>query len=185
MGMFDHIVVLDETLQCPHGHTVSEFQTKSFDDPAMTTYLVEGPRVYRVARERIADAAEGSREHWRLETGEAVFQRRHAIEPVSPPGEIVFYTSCSECPPVLIRHDHPHAWGDLVGERQLWVEFRVTFDGGERRIERTSGTREDLVAEIREEGVRVLRDDEPLAIAHREIRAARDAPLSSGRPRRV
>jgi hypothetical protein len=42
-------------------------------------------------------------------------------------------------------------------------------------MERTSGTREDLAAELRNEGLRVMRDDEPLAIAHREIRAAHDA----------
>jgi hypothetical protein len=36
------------------------------------------------------------------------------------------------------------------------------------------------VTELRDEGLRVLRDDEPLAIAHHEVRAARDA----GPPRR-
>lgn len=74
--------------------------------------------------------------------------------------------------------------GDLVDERRLWVEFRATFGPDQpRRIERTSGTREDLVTELREEGLRVMRDDEPLAIAHREVRAARDARLPRGRRR--
>jgi hypothetical protein len=48
MGMFDNVVVLDESLRCPHGHRVEGFQTKSFADPTMDTYLVEGPRVYLV-----------------------------------------------------------------------------------------------------------------------------------------
>jgi len=86
---------------------------------------------------------------------------------------------------VLVRHDRPRAWGDLVDERLRWVEFRATFGSGEgRQIERTSGTREDLAAELRAEGLRVLRDDEPLAIAHHEIRAARDDLSSRRRGRR-
>ena len=50
MGMFDYVVVLDEILRCPHGHRLGGFQTKSFADPAMDTYLLEGPHVYLVAR---------------------------------------------------------------------------------------------------------------------------------------
>lgn len=91
MGMFDTVVVLNESLRCPHGHRVEGFQTKSFADPAMDTYLIE--------------------------------------------------------------------------ERQLWVEFRAAFDPtGQRHIERTSGTRDDLVTELRKDGLRAMRDDEPLAI---------------------
>jgi len=88
--------------------------------------------------------------------------------------------------PCLSAAIGPHAWGDLVDERRLWVEFRATFGSGEpRRIERTSGTRDDLVAELRDDGLRVLRDDEPLAVAHVEIRAAREPPpLRARRARR-
>jgi hypothetical protein len=39
------------------------------------------------------------------------------------------------------------------------------------------------MAELQEEGLRVLRDDEPLAIAHREIRAERAATPRRGRRR--
>jgi hypothetical protein len=181
MGMFDHVVVLDEMLQCPHGHRVEGFQTKSFDDPSMDIYLFAGPSAYRVVRG--GQSEETAAEHWQLDGTEAVFQRRHPIEAILPPREIVFYTSCEECPPVLVRCDRARVWGDLVEERQLWVEFRATFGPGERRrIDRTSGTRDDLITELREEGLRVLGDDAPLAIAHREIRAAREEPLS-GRTR--
>ena len=43
------------------------------------------------------------------------------------------------------------------------------------------------MTELREEGLRVMRDDEPLAIAHREIRAAREGcptryPPAAGAP---
>lgn len=105
-----------------------------------------------------------------------MYRRRHAVRAVAPPGEILFYTTCDGCAPVLVRSDYPCVWGDLVAERRLWVEFRATFGTGQpRRIERTSGTRDDLATELRKEGLRVMRDDEPLAIAHREVRAARDA----------
>jgi hypothetical protein len=182
MGLFDTVVVLDETLHCPYGHSLSGFQTKAFDEPSMDVYLLEGPHVHRVVRGRLADDGEGAAEHWRLDGNSAVFQRRQEVERVIPPGEVVFYTSCGECTPVLVRRDRPHMWGDLVDERQLWVEFRATFGHSEtRRIERTSGTRDDLAAELRGEGLRVLRDDEPLAIAHAEVRAAREKPSRQGR----
>ncbi len=179
MGMFDNVVVLDEVLRCPHGHRVSGFQTKSFDNPLMDDYLLYGPCLYRVVRGGFAESGETAAEHWHLDGNQAVCQRRHAVEAVVPQHEVVFYTSCDECAPVLVRRDRPRAWGDLVDERQLWVEFRATFRPGEsRQIERTSGTREDLAAELREEGLRVLRDEEPLAVAHHEIRAARDETAS-------
>lgn len=173
MGMYDHVVVLDETLRCPHGHPVEDFQTKSFADPWMATYLVAGAHVHLVTPGGLGD--DTSAEHWRLAGDVAVFQRRHAVERINPPGEIAFYTSCGKCPPVLIRSEHPRAWDDLIDERRLWVEFLMTFVDGQRHIECTSGTRDDLMTELRKEGLRVMRDDEPLAIAHHEIRAARDA----------
>jgi hypothetical protein len=185
MGMFDHVVVLDETLCCPHGHRVGSFQTKSFGDASMDTYLVDGPQVYRVASGWFGGSDETAGERWILEGHEAVFQRRHALESVVPLHEILFYTSCGECPPVLVRCDHARTWGDLVDERQLWVEFRATFSPGGLHIERTSGTRDDLVTELRREGLRVIHDDEPLAIAHRELRAAHHAmPPRRSRARR-
>jgi len=175
MGMYDYVVVLDEVLRCPHGHQVDGFQTKSFGEPSMDTYLVEGPRVHLVARAGL-DAGEDDGARWQLEGNEAVYRRRHAVSSVASSGEVVFYTTCHECAPVLVRSDSPRIWGDLVDERRLWVEFRATFGADRpRQIERTSGTRDDLATELREGGLRVMRDDEPLAIAHHEIRAARNA----------
>jgi hypothetical protein len=172
--MYDYVVVLDESVRCPHDHQLDGFQTKSFDHPSMTTYLLSGPHVHLVARAGLDDEGGSVAARWQLNGADAVYCRRHAISLVGP-GEIVFYTTCDECAPVLVRADRLRAWGDLVDERRLWVEFRATFGTDHsRRIERTSGTRDDLANELREDGLRVMRDDEPLAIAHREIRAARD-----------
>jgi hypothetical protein len=75
---------------------------------------------------------------------------------------------------VVLTIPNPHK-SDIGVRLLFWVEFRATFGTDySRRIERTSGTRDDLATELREDGLRVMRDDEPLAIAHREIRAARD-----------
>lgn len=176
MGMYDHVVVLDEILRCPHGHHVDGFQTKSFESPSMETYLVNGPEVHLVARAGLDAGDDNAAARWQMDGDEAVYQRRHAASAIAPPRELVFYTTCGECAPVLVRSDAARAWGDLVEERQLWVEFRATFGPDHpRRIERTSGTRDELAADLRDEGFRVMRDDEPLAIAHREVRAARDA----------
>ena len=41
------------------------------------------------------------------------------------------------------------------------------------KVERISGNREDLLEELRLQGLRVLQDDDPLAAAHREIKRAR------------
>lgn len=185
MGMFDRVVVLDETLYCPHGHPVGGFQTKSLD-AAMDTYLLHGPHVYRVERGLFSDD-EAAAERWTLDGGQAVFQRRQAVEALAPlPPEMVFYTTCRTCEPVLIRSDAARAWGDLVEERRLWVEFRATFGkDGQRHIERTSLTRDELVTELREDGLRVMRDDDPLAVAHCEIRAARNAPSPRRRRARL
>jgi hypothetical protein len=173
--MYDYVVVLDENLRCPHDHQVDGFQTKSFDTPSMATYLLSGPCLHLVARTGLDDDGGKGAGRWKLEGSEAVYSRRHGVSLVVPPAEIVFYTVCDECAPVLVRSDRLRNWGDLVDERRLWVEFRVTFATDQpRRIERTSGTREDLTAQLREDGLRVMRDDEPLAIAHREIRSARD-----------
>lgn len=184
MGMYDYVVVLDEALRCPHGHQVDGFQTKSFEHPSMDTYLFNGPHVHLVERAGLDDGGDNATARWQLAGNEVVYRRRHPVRPVVPPDEIVFYTTCSECAPVLVRSDHARAWGDLVDERRLWVEFCAIFRTDQpRRIERTSGTRDDLVAELREEGLRVMHDNEPLAIAHREVRAARDAGPTRSRRR--
>jgi hypothetical protein len=86
MGMYDHVVVLDEELRCPHNPLVDDFQTKSFDEPSMDTYLFDGSRVFRVA----SDESNGNEsEPWQLHGNEAVYQRRYPAEHVTPAREVV------------------------------------------------------------------------------------------------
>lgn len=179
MGMFDHVVVLDEPLTCPAGHPVAGLQTKSFPDPSMSTYLVQRGRLVRADTrwsrgDADADADEDEREAWRIDGDEAVRETHYRLEPVTPPGDLRVYSHCEVCEPVLTRTDRVSLWGDVVGEHRLFVEYALTFPEHQpMAAERVTGDREALKDELRHNGLRVLEDDEALAVAHREIRRAR------------
>jgi hypothetical protein len=172
MGMYDTVVFLDQPLRCPDGHPLGVFQTKSFPDPSMSTYLIEGGRVARAEHGPWGD--EDERSAWRISGDEAIHERRHTLELVSPPAEVRIYTHCPECDPVLVRVESARSWGDIVHEHRLFVDFCLKFLAGEpMKIERVTGGRENLIEELRRAGLRVLQDDDPLAVAHREIQRAR------------
>jgi len=44
------------------------------------------------------------------------------------------------------------------------------------RVARVTGDRDELMEELRRDGLRVLEDDAPLALAHREIQRAKRGP---------
>lgn len=182
MGMFDHVVMLDEPLACPAGHPLAGLQTKSFPDPSMSTYLIAGDRVVRTAgRSWRDDGDEDERSAWRITGDEAVHETHYRLEPVSPPADLCVYSHCARCEPVLVRTDRASLWGDIVQEHRLFVEFSLQFPEGEpMRVRRVTGNRDELVDELRRSGLRVLEDDAPLALAHREIqRARRESPRGS------
>ena len=175
MGMFDQVVMLDEPLACPEGHPVGDLQTKSFCDPSMSTYLIARDRVVRAARGSWRDETdEDSRSVWRITGDEVVHETRYRMEPLSPPAELLVYSHCARCEPVLVRTDRATLWGDIVQEHRLFVEFSLQFpEGGPMRVKCITGDREELMEELRRNGSRVLSDDDPLAMAHREIQRAR------------
>jgi hypothetical protein len=89
------------------------------------------------------------------------------------PRALRIYASCNWCEPVLTR-----SATDLVREHRLFVDYRLTFGQGEPlRMERLSGTRDELADLMRARGLFVLEDDEPLAYAHRTLKAARRQAL--------
>jgi hypothetical protein len=88
------------------------------------------------------------------------------MRPPHSPGE--------ECEPALVRLDTTRPWGDIVQEHRILVDYRLSFPEGDLlKIERVSGDRDVLLEELRRDGLRVLQDDDPLAVAHREIKRAR------------
>jgi hypothetical protein len=187
MGMFDTVLVVDELreLSCPHGHELRSLQTKDIDEPSMSTYLVHHARLYRAEASDGWSDAGGEIAKWRIEGDRAVREQRHSLSEVRTPLSIQVYGTCEACEPVLVRLASPGLFGDLVNEHALFVDFRLTFRGGEPiQIERTSGTRDDLKRELGMRGVYVLRDDEPLAVAHREFAAARRGREEAPRRRR-
>jgi hypothetical protein len=174
MGMTDTVIILDEglNLSCPAGHVVRCFRTKDFEQPSMDTYLVRAGRLFlAVSDERSAshDEAVG----WDLRGDSAIREHRFSLREIQPTRVLSVYGYCSECDPVLVRCDHATFLGDFVKEYALFVDFNLTFRaGGSVGIERRSGTRADLREDLRSRGVYVLEDDEPLAVAHRELERA-------------
>jgi hypothetical protein len=176
MGMFDTVLVVDDIaeLSCAHGHALRSFQTKDIDEPWMSTYLVHHRRLYRAESVEGGSRAESEHAAWRFEGGAAVREQRYTLSEVRGPLTIDVYGNCNECEPVLVRTDEAGLFGDIVSEHALFVDFRLTFSADALiRVERTSGTRDGLKRELAGRGVYVLRDDEPLALAHRELAAAR------------
>jgi hypothetical protein len=180
MGVFDTIVLLDDSLvaSCAAGHAVRSLQTKDLDQPFMETYLVHGGRLYVTS----SSSKEEAREAWRIEGGSAVREHRFTLSPVTTVRAVRAYASCGTCEPVLVRTNAAaHVLG-LVQEHDVCVDFMLTFRPGKPlQIERTTGTRDDMKADLRGRGLYVLEDHEPLAVAHREVRKAEQTLRSRGR----
>jgi hypothetical protein len=175
MGMFDMIVILDAlpALSCAEGHAVRSFHTKDLPDPAMSTYLVREGRLYLAVEGALESGLEDPRA-WLFEGTDAVHVRRHQLQEAPPPRTLRVYGSCEECEPVLVRNESPQLWSDVVVEHSLVADFRLTFRKGEPlQVERLSGTRQALEAELRARGLLVLTAGDALADAHRELKRVR------------
>lgn len=173
MGLSDEVVILDGVrLTCPEGHVIGSFQTKDLERPTMATYLVHGARLYQaVHSEPLSDADVVA--CWRIVGSVAVREFRYTLREVPSPCTVRVYGHCDACAPVLVRTERAHL-DDLVREHTVHVDYTLRFRTGESVIaHRDSGTRDELRADLRHRGLHVLDDDEPLAVAHREIERAR------------
>jgi hypothetical protein len=174
MGLIDTIHVLDTTVDvtCPHGHRITTLQTKDLD-PSMDAYLICSGRLYRV--DRTAEDADTGR--WRIEGSIAIREYRAPVEEIATTRSVHAYATCSECEPILVRNDALLDWHDLVNEHRLFVDVEFRFRPGEPvQVTRTSGTLDELRNDLVARGQAVLDDEHALAIAHREVSAARDRP---------
>jgi hypothetical protein len=179
MGMSDTVIVLDDlsSLACPYGHSLRSFQTKDLDEPSMNTYLIHGGCLYLASRSGFGGAYDDEPTAWRLQGDDAVLEHRFKVSALAMPRTVRIYTHCGTCEPVLVRTDKPAFLHDIVSEHRLFVDFIVTFRQGEPvQIERTTGNRDDIKADLRRRGLVVLDEAEPLAIAHREIKRAQERP---------
>jgi len=172
MGMFDTILWLDDSAEvaCTAGHRMRSFQTKDFDDPSMRTYLVHQGQLLLATSLKDDDYTE-----WRVDASNAVREQRFALTDLTGPRSLRAYASCDECEPVLVRTEGGSGWfSDLVAEHRVFVDFIFTWQPGDPlQLRRTSGSRDEMKADLLTRGLCVLGDDEPLAIVHREVEAAR------------
>lgn len=141
--------------------------------PSMNTYLVRDGRLY-LARPQDPRGDEGA-SSWRLEGHQAVQEHHFSLKLIDGPRSVRVYGTCQQCPPVLVRTDGTTWLGDLVDEREVFVDLLLTFRPGEPlQVERTSGTRDELKQDLRARGLYVLEDHEALAVAHQEVKRARE-----------
>jgi hypothetical protein len=180
MGLYDTIILVDRSaVVCPHGHEIEQLQTKDFE-PNLETYLVLERTLVRVVA-----GDERPRAVWRPDGARVVEERRHDTEVIAGPQTVRAYGSCDRCEPLLVRTDaRAGGFGDLVHEHSLSVDVQLVLRPGlPLEIVRTSGTRDDLRKDLQRRGLHVLGDDEPLAMAHREAKQARERldALSGGR----
>jgi hypothetical protein len=187
MGTFDMIVILDtlSALRCSEGHALRSFHTKDLPEPAMSTYLVHGGKLYLAAGDDESDNGVEDARAWCIEGAEAIYGRRHQLHEVQSPRALRVYGSCSECEPVLVRSDAPQLWCDIIVEHPLAADFRFTFRAGEPlQVERLSGTRAELENELRARGLFVLTASDALAVAHHELKRARGRVLARAKAAR-
>jgi hypothetical protein len=170
--MYDNVLVLDdpEALCCPEGHPLRSLQTKDFEEPSLATYLLSGGRLYCAIGTGTRSSRGTETERWHVSGTRAVRESCYELREVPGPRRIRVCDLCEECAPVLVRTDHRRYPGDLVSEHPIFVDFTLTFRPGEPlQIERTTGTREAFKRDLAARGLYVLEDNEPLAIAHREL----------------
>ena len=164
MGMFDTIRILGiPALTCAAEHEIPELQTKDLENAMVGYTLHEG----RLDRGRAHDDAVVTAE---AGAGDAlVLVSRRLADPVSLTSEVVVYTSCDECRPVLYLQDGGSGrWGDYVHERRPWCEWKLVFAAGrlERRHAERLETRDAVRRELLAQGLEVLDDDERIARLH-------------------
>ncbi|MSP62093.1 MAG: hypothetical protein EXR72_17515 [Myxococcales bacterium] len=177
MGMFDHVTIISDIrdddrlgFQCPSGHRLERFQTKSFD-PGMDQYYVRAGRLFRLApsrdqsTERVTYIAASPEKLIVHHEQEALF--------LPQTGEVLLYTPCGGCRPVLsLAEGSRSVFGDMVQEHAIFCEFAATFQVGVlTAVERREGTTRDALKEkLQKHGVEILDDDERLARRHFELR---------------
>ena len=169
MGMFDTIVVIDDepAIACPHGHRIRDLQTKDFD-ARMATYLLVGGELKEA---RPIDHSETTR--WTIQGDRAKLEYDHTLVPTYI-RSFEAYGTCDECEPVLVRQDKNMGFfGDIASEHKIFVSMNIEIRDRTIQIKHNEGDRDAMKRDLTSRGLIVLADDEPLAIAHRELKKRR------------
>lgn len=169
MGMFDTIRVIgdDPRLLCAEGHQLDDLQTKDLDCNCDIYWLYNGV-LYRPPGDDEGGARESS---W--DAGGDVLVRRstEAFPRCHTTISFLVYSHCPLCRPVVFARGE--ARGSFIQDgnidtRQPWCEWRIHLAQG--AVEAVSPVRLESRASVREDvefrGLRVLADDDPIALAH-------------------
>jgi hypothetical protein len=181
MGMFDTFIWDKESApKCLEGHQIFSYQTKDLDCN-MDTYYVYKNEVFQYNKHHTTDESVFSTYEKAdiskiAEYPRALLLRRTDMAlPCGFTSTVRMYANCQHCRPVLTAGTGPSWNFDRVQENNVWVELDVKIQGGsikeiahpkESSSFRQAGSRETLKKMLKEQGVLVLEDDNPIAVAH-------------------
>src|SRR5687768_12754022 len=103
MGLNDTIIFLADQLKCAQGHQLHEFQTKHLQNDLSTYYVIGGQLYRHEDRARPRSVATPLPAYYREGRDRMLLTEQRAC-PVSA-GELVVYTACSQCDPVLVEEN--------------------------------------------------------------------------------
>ena len=159
MGMIDTLRLFGpdaSRARCAAGHPAQQtLTTKSFECNQDDYYVFEG-QLYVVGGNTEADELLPS-----IEGGKLALLRRQLAEVVTHHGDVVAYTHCEQCDPIVFEREDL----DRTDHRRVWCEWSLTFERG--RLARVEGgrleTREALREQMLRDGVGVLPDEDRIA----------------------
>lgn len=161
MGLYNDVKFRgggDLLVRCTAGHVLRDLQSKEIESPSAEFVIYDGRLYGDVVHEPETEA---------LVEGAIVRMQRSRLRPKSYTGSARVYAHCFGC--MVLYHDRLMGLGDEVAEREPWVEVVLLFEEG-RLVEIVPyciETRDDVREALASRGLRLLGDDEPLAILHR------------------
>ena len=168
MGMYDDLHLTGMTAdaaKCAHGHSLSDFQTKSLECN-LNSYYVHSGRLYLMTRNEGRRPFANARFE---EIGkELKITYSSVCKSVDHTGEVLVHASCETCEPVYFENESGFMSG--VDSRSPWCEFALFFKGGV--LENVEPVRVESRDEVREKLLKAaqfpLPDDD--RIVQRELR---------------
>jgi hypothetical protein len=174
MGMFDNVILLGEgasLVRCAHGHAQQDLQTKSLDC-LMDDYYVHDRVLYHAMRGGEAPVAKPRR----LEDGKLRLRWERDALRVTLTGEIVAYTQCHDCDPIV--YESESSFAGHISDRRVWVEYELQFRDGRlvEAVALSAKSREETREEMLRDGVAVLPDED--RVARRRLEMLRKKSVS-------
>lgn len=170
MGLYDTIEVYggDDSFFTKEGRRPERFQTKDLDC-SMAHYVIDDRLLFLCERDDEGPTLVRSPSGLYLES-------KTWLRPSTMSAVVKMYSEIRDVDPVLVLCDNVSAWNsDLVHEHFPYFELQVNFDSGVAITVKTieEGTRASLREELHSRGLRVLEDNEQIAVLHLKKREAK------------